>query len=172
MQETAKEYAQRITGYVEGKEPLKIQQKTCEKLQRLTKGLDRKKLTKRPQPDKWSIAEILAHLADTELVAGWRLRLILGSNGTPVQGFDQDVWAKTFDYAKQDPKLSLEVFRVLRENNLRLLKSVPNDLWQNYGMHSERGKETVAHIVNMYAGHDLNHLQQIEAILQRGAAKR
>ena len=169
MQETAQQYIQRITGHVKGKEPLKVQQATAKKLQQLTKGVDRKKLTKRPAPDKWSVAEIVAHLADAELVGGWRLRSILGSNGTAVQAFDQDAWAKTFNYAKRDPKTSIETFRALRENNLALLKSVPKELWENYGMHSERGKETVTHIVNMFAGHDLNHLQQIEEIVKKKA---
>jgi hypothetical protein len=169
MQETAQQYIQRITGFVQGKEPLKIQQGTAKKLQQLIAGADRKKLTERPHPDRWSVAEILAHLADTELVAGWRLRLILGSNGTAVQPFDQDAWAQTFNYAQRDAKTSIEVFRVLRENNLALLKSVPKELWDNYGMHAERGKETVSHIVNMFAGHDLNHIRQIEAILGKAS---
>jgi len=72
------------------------------------------------------------------------MRLILGHNGTPIQGFDQDVWAKTFRYGDRNPKESLKVFGVLRENNLALLGSVPRKLWQNHGMHSERGKETIA----------------------------
>ena len=67
------------------------------------------------------------------------------------------------------PKQSLEVFRVLRENNLCLLESVSPELWNNHGMHSERGKETIAHLVRLFAGHDLNHLQQIEEL---AAAKR
>jgi len=167
MAETAQQYVQRITGFVQGKEPLKIQQATAKKLQQLTTGVDRKKLTMRPSPGKWSVAEIVAHLADTELVAGWRLRLILGSNGTPIQPFDQDVWAQTFNYSKRDVKTSIEVFRVLRENNLALLKSLPKELWDHYGMHAERGKETVSHIVNMFAGHDLNHIEQIENIVKK-----
>jgi len=79
----------------------------------------------------------------------------------------QDVWAETFDYSRRDPKASLETFRVLRENNLALLKSVPKNLWENYGMHQERGKETITHIVRMFAGHDLNHLGQGERIARQ-----
>jgi len=92
--------------------------------------------------------------------------MILSQNGTPVQAFDQDAWANTFNYIQRDSKSSLETFRVLRENNLVLLKSVPKNLWENYGMHQERGKESIAHIVRMFAGHDLNHLQQIEKIVK------
>ena len=164
MQETPQQYIQRILGYIEGKDPLRVQQETARKLERLTKPLTRKQLTRQPEPGKWSIAQILAHLADTELVAGWRMRLILGSNGAPVHAFDQDVWAETFDYSHRDPKASLEMFCVLRENNLALLKSVPKNLWDNYGMHQERGKETVAHIVRMYAGHDILHQRQLARI--------
>jgi hypothetical protein len=92
--------------------------------------------------------------------------MILSQNGTPVQAFDQDAWANTFNYIQRDSKSSLETFRILRENNLALLKSVPKNLWENYGMHQERGKESIAHIVRMFAGHDLNHLQQIEKIVK------
>jgi hypothetical protein len=103
-------------------------------------------------------------LADTELVGSWRIRSVLASSGIPIQAFDQDVWAETFAYSRRDPKVSLESFRVLRESNITLLKALPNNLWENYGMHQERGKETITQIVRMFAGHDLNHLQQIEAI--------
>jgi hypothetical protein len=164
MPETPQQYITRTLGYVEGKNPLRIQHSTPQKLARLIKGLDKKRLTKPPAPGKWSIAEILAHLADTELVAGWRMRLILGQNGTPIQAFDQDVWASTFNYRRCDPKASLQTFKVLRENNLALLKLVSRDLWENYGMHQERGKESVAYMVRMFAGHDLNHLRQVEQI--------
>ncbi len=164
MKETAQQYKKRILDHVEGKDPLKIQRTTAKRLEKLTKRLSKKQIRRRPEPGKWSIAEILAHLADAEVVGSWRMRQILGADGCAIQAFDQDVWAKTFRYADRDPKLSLKVFRVLRENNLLLLESVPRQLWDNHGVHSERGKETIAHIVRMFAGHDLNHLQQVERI--------
>ena len=105
MQETAQQYIQRILGHLDGKDPLRVQQDTPKKLQKLLKGLNKKQLTKRPEPGKWSVTEILAHLADTELVGGWRMRLILGSNGVSIQPFDQDAWAETLGYAKRDPKV-------------------------------------------------------------------
>lgn len=172
MQETPQQYTQRILDHVNGKDPLRVQQETPKKLQRLIKPLSKKQLTQRLQPDKWSIAEILAHLADAEIAGSWRMRLILGSNGVPVQAFDQDVWATTFDYARRDPQHSLQTFRALRVNNLRMLKALPKDLWENYGMHEERGKETISHIVRMFAGHDLNHLAQVERIAKESGSKR
>lgn len=164
MNETPQQYIQRILGYIEGKDPLKVQRETPKKLAALVRKLSRKQLTRRPEPGKWSVAEILAHLTDAEIVGSWRLRQVLGNNGATLQAFDQNVWASTFDYAHRDSKESLAVFQVLRANNLAMLKALPKELWENYGMHQERGKESVAHIVRMYAGHDLNHLAQVEKI--------
>jgi uncharacterized damage-inducible protein DinB len=164
MKETAQEYTKRIRGYVNGKDPLKIQKSTAKKLQKLIKPLSKKQMKRRPGSGQWSIAEILAHLADAEVVGSWRMRLILGNTGQPIQAYDQEVWADTFKYGDRDPKESLKVFRVLRESNLALLKRIPDPLWDNHGMHAERGKETISRIVEMFAGHDLNHLRQVEKI--------
>lgn len=168
MKETAQQYTKRILSHIDGKDSLKIQKSTAKKLDKLTKRLSKKEIRRRPAPGKWSVAEILAHLADAEVVGSWRIRQILGADGTPIQAYDQNVWAETFRYEDRDPRESLKLFRVLRENNLLLLKSVPRKLWENHGMHAERGKETIAQIVRMFAGHDLNHLQQIEKIAKSG----
>lgn len=172
MQETPQQYTQRIRGHIEGKDPLRVQQETAKRLQKLIKPLSKKQLTQPPEPGKWSIAQILAHLADAELVGGWRYRSIAGQNGAPVQAYNQEVWAEIFDYSNSDPKVSLETFRQLRESNLRLLKTLPKNLWENYGMHEERGKESISHLVGMFAGHDLNHLAQIEKIAKSSGTKR
>ena len=166
MQETAQEYTKRLISYAEGKEPLRLQQAAPKKLASLIKGKTGKQLMRRPAPDKWSVAEIVAHLADGELAISWRLRQTLANNAISIQAYDQDLWAKTFNYAKRDPRESLANYRTLREANLALLKSVPRKLWENYGVHQERGNESVSHVVRMTAGHDLNHLQQIEKILK------
>lgn len=165
MKETPQQYTQRVTSYVEGKQPLVVQAATAKKLERLINGVSTAKLKKRPAPDKWSVSEILAHLADTEIVGGFRIRLILGAPGTPIMGFDQDAWVISGHYAKRDPGKSIGQFRAVREANLSLLKSLTPEQWTHCGMHSERGRESVEHIVKMFAGHDLNHLRQIEAIL-------
>ena len=166
MQETAEQYIKRILGYVEGQDAVKVQRTTAGKLKKLTARLTPSQLKWRPEPTKWSIAEVIAHLADVEIVASWRMRSVIGENGITIQPFDQDQWASAFQYRNRDAKRSLEVFRVLRENNLVMLKEIPPEIWENYGMHSERGKETVSHLLRMIAGHDLNHLKQIEAILK------
>ncbi|HYA89540.1 MAG TPA: DinB family protein [archaeon] len=165
MKETAEEYIKRMLGHVGGQDPLKLQAVAPKKIEKLLKGKSAAKLRKRPAPDKWSIQEIVAHLADTEIVGGWRMRLILGSPGTPITAFDQDTWVASGHYDKRDPRKCLEQFRVLREANLALLKSLTPEQWKHHGMHSERGEETIEHIVRMFAGHDLNHIAQIERIL-------
>jgi uncharacterized damage-inducible protein DinB len=166
MQETPQQYTHRMLSLSEGKEPLRLQSAAPGKFAALIKGKNKKQLTQRPAPGKWSVAEILAHLADAEVVLSWRLRQTIASNGVAIQPFDQDVWANTLDYAHHDPRQSLERYRVLREANLALLKLIPAPLWDNYGVHQERGNESVRHIVRMAAGHDLNHLGQVERILK------
>jgi hypothetical protein len=165
MKETPQQYVDRISKYLAGKKPLAVQAATPARLARLIQGVPAAKLRKRPSPDKWSVKEILAHMADTEMVGGFRMRLILGSPGTPIAGFDQDAWVTSGHYEKRDPRKSIEQFRVLRAANLALLKSLTPQQWKHYGMHSERGEETIEHIVKLFAGHDLNHLKQIERIL-------
>lgn len=166
MAETPQQYTQRIVGNVGDQEPLKVQAATPKKLERLMAGASGSRLRKRPAPDKWSVAEILAHLADVEIVVGWRVRLILGAPGTAIQAFDQDSWVAALHYDKRNPRESLAQLRALREANLALYKSLSPEQWKHYGMHSERGQESVEHILRMMAGHDLNHLRQIEQILK------
>ena len=166
MPETPQQYTQRILANAEGQDAIKIQSSTNKKLAGLTKGVSPARLRKRPAPDRWSVAEILAHLADVEIVVGWRMRSILGAPGTPVQPFDQDAWVSAGHYEKREPRRSIELHRALREANLALLKSLSPEQWKHYGQHAERGQESIEHIVRMIAGHDLNHLRQIESIVK------
>lgn len=167
MNETPRDYTQRILGYVEAKEPLAVQTATVGKLERLIKGESIARLRTRPAPKKWSVSEIVAHLADAEIVGAFRMRLILGSPGASIVAYDQDQWVIRGHCDKRDPPKSVEQFRVLREGNLALLESLEPAQWQHYGMHSERGQESIEHIVRMCAGHDINHLRQLEQILGR-----
>ena len=166
MSETAQQYTQRILANAQGQDAIKLQSATTKKLDRLIKGVPIAKLRKRPAPDKWSVAEILAHLADVEIVIGWRMRSILGAPGTAVQAYDQNAWVTTGHYDKRDPRKSIELHRVVREANLALLKSLSPDQWKHYGQHAERGQESIEHIARMVAGHDVNHIRQIENILK------
>ena len=167
MIETPQQYTQRILGYTEGQHPLAVQAATADRLARLIDGVSTARLRERPAPEKWSVSEIVAHLADGEIVGGFRIRLILGSPGTAIVAYDQDAWVTTGHYGKRDPRKSVEQFRVLREANLALLESLDPEQWTHYGVHSERGRESIEDIARMFAGHDINHLKQIEEILSR-----
>jgi hypothetical protein len=107
---------------------------------------------------------VLQHLADSELVFGWRLRLVLAQDRPTLTGYDQDRWAGRLHYADGDPLDALERFSILRRSNLRLIERVtPADL-ERVAVHSERGEESLAHILRLYAGHDVLHLRQLERI--------
>ena len=165
MNETQQQYTARILDFVEGQDPLAVQAATAGRIERLIAGVPPATLRARPAPDQWSVNEILAHLADGELVGAVRMRTILGSPGAPIAAYDQDAWVACGHYDRRDPRHSLEIFRVVRQANLALLESLDPAQWQHYGVHSERGQESIERMVRMFAGHDLNHLRQIERIL-------
>jgi hypothetical protein len=166
MKETPQQYIKRVLGYIEGKNVMEILASTPKQVAGHIEGASKDRLSKHPAPGKWSVTEILAHLADVEIVQGFRIRLILGSSGVAIQGFDQDAWASYSNYASHDIALSLEGYRVNRERTFRLLRSLPAEKWDSFGLHSERGRETVRRVSEMMAGHDINHLGQIKAILE------
>jgi nicotinamidase-related amidase len=159
-------YTQRILSNVTG-DPVELQTATPSRLESLIQEVPRESLMIRPSPGRWSVSEILAHLADGEAVAGYRLRKILGEPGSPIQAFDQDCWAANMNYAQREPNDSVKEFRAMREVNLALLKRLTEEQWDRYGIHTERGRESVRHFVRLYAGHDLNHLKQIEEIVKQ-----
>jgi hypothetical protein len=165
MTETQEQYKARILGYLGGRAPLPLLEAAPDTLEALVNDVPEPVLGSRPSPNKWSIREIVAHLADDELVGAYRIRLILAAPGTPVQAFDQDAWAETGRYAETDIAQSLSLFRLLREANLSLLRALHPGEWDRFGVHAERGRESVRDIVAYYAGHDLNHFAQIERIL-------
>jgi len=172
MRETPQQYIERMLDLVRDKDPLEVQSATATRLAGLIKPLSRKQLAARPAPGKWSITEIVAHLADSEIVLGWRMRLVVGENGAMLQATDQDSWAEALSYLQSDARVALENFRVVRKINLRMLRALPASAWTNYGVHSVRGKETLADIVRLYAAHDLNHLAQVKKIAAKSSERR
>ena len=171
MAETVDQYRNRMLSYVKGQDPLKIQGATPLKLARLLKGVPKLKLRKRPEPAKWSIHEIVTHVADTEIAYGFRVRLMLGQPGAPLASFDQDQWVTALHYDKRDTAAALEQFVALRKATLNMLKAITPEQWKHFGQHAERGEESVERSVAMIAGHDINHLTQIERILKSAKAR-
>jgi hypothetical protein len=165
MSETATAYIARILSNLGDEEPLAVLASTAGTLRALVAGRTREQLAWTPDPGRWSAIEILAHLADGEIVSAWRIRSILASDGVGLQPFDQNAWATTFRYHESDPFASLQLFEVNRAATLSLLDRVDPALHANHGLHQERGVETIQHLVKLYAGHDRNHLAQLEQLL-------
>jgi DinB superfamily len=168
--ETFAEYRARVLGLLGTRDPIRVQRATPTALERRLRALRPAVATRRPAPDKWSIAEIVAHLADAELAMGWRLRSMLATPGVALAWWDQDEWAARLGYAAQPVGESAALFRALRSANLRLLAGVPRSWWDEcFGVHEVRGRQTVAEFVALEAAHDLNHLRQIDHILDATA---
>jgi hypothetical protein len=158
-------YKARILSYVQGKDPIAIQRQTPELLAQLIEGMPESKLQKRPETDKWSVAELLAHLADAEIGGSWRYRQMIEYNGCPLQPYDQELWNTLGSNASRRPADSLQLFRLLREANIRMFEQLSDEQWGRQGMHAERCEMSVRDLVQQIAGHDLNHLEQIRNIL-------
>lgn len=157
-------YVKRILSNIIAKDVFQIYSQTPGILQRLTHGLTTSELHRSLAKGKWSIAQIIAHLCDSELVMGFRYRMAIAQPRSPLQAFDENKWAKSLRYESADCKRKLEVFTKMRRDHIALLHSLTSKEWNRYGIHAERGKETVERMVQMMAGHDINHLRQLENI--------
>jgi hypothetical protein len=165
MAETVEQYVERILSNVD-QDPLSIQSATKRNLEQLVASVSGENLKRRLSPERWSIAEIAAHLADAEVVAAFRIRKIVSEPGCALAAFDQDAWAKNLNYEERDTAQSVEDFGRLRDMNLALLRKLTADEWERHGIHAERGKETLRRVVELYAGHDINHLRQIGSVVK------
>jgi len=117
-----------------------------------------------PAPGKWSIRQIVAHLADSEMVCAHRLRLIIAEDNPTLTAFDQEAWTRNLDYARRKPKQSLESFRRVRGENYELLKELPESVYTRTGNHSERGPITLRFQLELLAEHAESHARQMQAI--------
>ena len=157
-------YVAAVLDLVGDRDPLAVLHDTPDALPRAIHGLTLQQLRTPERPGKWSIVQVLQHLADAEVVWAWRMRLILSQDRPVLTGYDQDRWAERLGYAEADPAQALAEFTVVRRGNLRLLeRATPEDL-RRVGVHAERGEESVEHLRRLFAGHDLLHLRQIERI--------
>lgn len=115
-------------------------------------------------PGKWSIRQIVAHLADADLVGAHRFRQIIAEDNPTLIAFDQNLWTKNLDYGRRKPKQSLETFRRIRAENYDLLKELPESAFDRPGNHSERGRVTLGELLDGYAGHAESHARQMQEI--------
>ena len=162
-----REYMRKIDGYRAGRKPIPLMRTGPSKIARAVKGLTPSQLRRRPAPGKWSIAEILGHLIDTEIVYGFRYRMALSEPGRQILAYNQAVWTEQLRHRRLSGPRAVAQIQLLRKVNLDLVGSVPRHAWKRYGMHPERGRETVRRTLELIAGHDLNHLDQIQAIKKK-----
>jgi DinB superfamily len=155
-------YIQRILGYLGDQDPIAVLQQTPGKLEHLLETLSSEDFETSYETGKWTAREILAHMADVELLMGYRLRQAIAETSHAVQVMDQDTWATR--YKKLEPSHSVETFRALRTWNLALFSTFGLEDWNKETTHPERGAETIDLMVSFLAGHDLNHLRQLEQI--------
>jgi len=160
------EYKARILGLMEGKDPIAVQRQTVPELEKLIAGVPAEKLSQRPTPEKWSAGEVLAHLAEAEITSSWRYRQMLEHDGCSLPGYDQNLWNRLGAYDARNPQDSLTQFRLLREANLQMFDKLTPEEWEKRGIHLERGPMTVRDLAVQIAGHDINHLAQVKAILE------
>ena len=109
----------------------------------------------------WSPAEVLTHLADTEVVTGWRLRQILAEDEPTIQPYDQERWATALHYQKRDPTVALEAFGAARHANLEILRLLSDEEWERAYVQPEYGRQTLRAKIRHISDHDLAHLRQI-----------
>jgi uncharacterized damage-inducible protein DinB len=148
--------------------PSEVIAATPGKLAGILNGLSAEQVNRAPAPGKWSIREILCHLADCEIVFAFRIRQTLAQPQHVIQPFEQDDWART--YAAYTAQAALEVFTAVRNWSKALLQSLPTEAFSRVVTHPERGAMTLQTVIETMGGHDINHLRQIEAIVTRAAS--
>jgi hypothetical protein len=163
-----KAYIKKTIDLLAGRDALTLMRGTPARIEREVRGLTSEQLKQRPARGKWSIQEILGHLADVEVAVGWRFRRALAEPGSPVHGFAQERWAECFRYQRTHGHASLAVYQLLRLTTLAAIDAAtPAARAKAAVLHEERGRETFVHMCRMIAGHDLNHLGQITAIRKK-----
>jgi len=117
-----------------------------------------------PAPGKWSVRQIVAHLADAEMVGAHRFRQVIAEDHPTLIAYNQDAWTANLDYARRKPKQSLETFRRIRAENYELLKGLPESAYERFGNHSENGRMTLRQLLEGYAAHAESHARQLQEI--------
>jgi uncharacterized damage-inducible protein DinB len=166
MAESFEQYRQRVLAYLGSRDPMRVLVTTPKRLARLIRGRSRRQLARRPAEGKWSVNEILAHLADAELSFGWRIRNIVATPGVELRWWDEQLWSERLRYSRVPACAALAAFEAVRLANLGVLRRLPAGVYRAaYGLHPKRGRQTLQEFVMMEAAHDLNHLWQITALL-------
>ena len=130
------------------------------------RGFPRQMWAYRPEPDDWTIHEIVVHIADSEVNSYVRGRRLIAEPGSEVLGYDEAGWAKRLDYHAQDPQAALELFRHLRRSTWLLIRDLPQEVWSHTVVHSESGRMTFDNWLHTYERHVPEHIAQMRAIYE------
>lgn len=123
-------------------------------------------LTWRPAPGKWSVHEVVCHCADSETTASVRIRFLIGEDNPTIVGYDQDRWARRFDYHGLPLDLALRQVEQVRAWTADLIRRLPDSAWERAGTHTESGRYRAARWLALYAEHLEVHARQIERNLE------
>ncbi len=148
--------------YLDGQQPRAVLAATPGLLHQACCALSPEQIDEPIAPGKWSVRQIASHLADCELVFSFRLRQTLAEQKPTIQPFDQDLWAR--QYAGYDLPSALELFRAARAWNLKLIGTLSEADFLREMTHPERGTMTFMTVLETMAGHDLNHLAQVQQV--------
>lgn len=162
--ENAEDYVRRLLALLGDRDPLEMQSELVPRLRELVDGLSESALREREAPGKWSVLEVVHHLADTELVYRYRMRMTVAQPGSPIPNYDQDLWAVELGYNRGGLERALSDIDALRSANLEWLRGLSDEELDRAGIHEERGPESVRRITKLLAAHDLVHRSQIERI--------
>jgi hypothetical protein len=166
-------YQKQLLSLLGNDDPARVQEETPAALRVMFQEAAQDKRT-RPAEKEWSILELLGHMTDAEIVVSGRYRWALSQDGTPVQGYDQDLWVERLRHNDKEPEELLEMFIPMRAANLKLWRRASPGDRERAVMHSERGAESYDLMFRMLAGHDRFHLNQMRETLRqiRGAKAR
>jgi len=148
------------------RDPIESMRKSPRRVHRLIKHLRRKQLERCIDKGQWSIKQVLAHLADHEFMLGARVRMTASMERPTLTGYDQDAFVRHLAHDVLSPRQLFEDFAAARAINVALLERLPQAAWARVALHSERGEESLATMLFMYAGHDRLHEAQIERLAQ------
>lgn len=157
-------YVAALTEMVGERDPLAVMAELVPEVRRLAAGLDAGELATPEAAGKWSVVEVAQHLADSEIVIGYRLRVTVAEERPPLAGYDQDAWAARLRYREVAFADALAQLDALRTANLRWARTLSPEERRRVGVHAERGEESVDQLLLLVAGHDLVHRRQIERI--------
>ena len=160
----AGDYTRAVLGLLGDHDPLTVLERTPGLVGEQLAGLPAADIARPESPGKWSMLQVTRHLADSDLVWGYRLRRIIAEDRPAIYGYDQDRWAEHLHYERADVAEALAELRAVRAGNLRLMRLLGPRERARVGIHTERGEESIDHMLRMYAGHDLLHLNQLARI--------